>query len=152
MNIPTHTPVSIPTHAFMFCRFFSAILVWCAWYFTSIPLTVLTVLLFFGSTLLGVKKSPLIVFYTQTCNRIFPSPLEVVDASAIRFAHGLAAILSTICLLLLVVNSTAGSVALLIFAILKTITAIGFCPAAKLHGCLMSGGTCCSFLKKGKKK
>ena len=152
MKTISHTPVTIPTSAFTFCRFGSAILVWLAWYLASIPLTLAITLMFFIASIVGVAKSPLVFLYTNTIERLFPSKLELVDASAIRFAHGLATILATVCLILLLIYQPAGVVALFCFAILKTITALGFCPAAKLHGCLMSGGTCCAFLKKRKKQ
>lgn len=152
MKSISHTPVTIPTHAFTFCRFGSAILVWLALYLGSIQLTFVIALMFFIASIVGVAKSPLVFLYTNTIERLFPSAPELVDASAIRFAHGLATILATICLILLLIYQPAGFVALFCFAMLKSISALGFCPASKLHGCLMSGGTCCAFLKKGKKQ
>jgi len=50
-------------------------------------------------------------------------------------------------LLLYFVNEQVGWIAVLIFALLKSISAFGFCPAAKLYECA-TNDSCCAFIKK----
>jgi hypothetical protein len=104
--------------------------------------------IFVLSALLRVKRSPMIWLYEHTINKIRPSKDEILNEHAMRFAHTMGMIFSFICLLLLYfVGDTAGWIAVFCFAILKSISAFGYCPASKLYECA-TGGSCCAFLKK----
>lgn len=143
-----YKPVSIPSGAFLFCRYGIAILVWAAYILKMKELMLAVSILFVLSVLLKIKRSPLILFYRYTINKIIKSKEEVLNEHAMWFAHILGSILSIICLILLYfMSEKAGWIAVLIFAILKSISAIGFCPASKLYECATSD-SCCTFLKK----
>ncbi|NTV23414.1 MAG: hypothetical protein HGA85_03495 [Nanoarchaeota archaeon] len=34
-----------------------------------------------------------------------------------------------------------------LFCVLKTVSALGFCPGEKLYHCALGGGSCCRFMK-----
>jgi hypothetical protein len=90
----------------------------------------------------------MIILYKYTVNLIWPSHDEVVNEHAIRFAHLVGSIIGLGCLLLLyAVNDIAGWIAVFLLATLKSLSAAGFCPAAKLYDCA-NGGSCSLFAKK----
>jgi hypothetical protein len=141
------SPVSISKGAFTFCRIGVAIL---AWLVIILRIKWLMVVIFgiLGlSALFKIRKAPMILLYSLTLDKLFPSKKEMVNETAMRFAHILGTILTLIVVLFLYVNEPVGFVLAWIFAILKTISAFGFCPASKLYVCMSSGG-CCSFSKK----
>jgi hypothetical protein len=72
-----------------------------------------------------------------------------VDRCGLRFAHILGTTLGVVCVALLyAVGGRVGWGAVLVFAVLKTVSAVGLCPASRLYSC-MAGGKCCAFLKGG---
>ncbi len=144
----TIKPVSVPSAAFAFCRYTLALLIWTSLFLRSRPLMIAVFVLFSLSALLKVRRAPLILLYSYTVNKIFRSRDEVLNESAMRFAHSSGAVFSLICLLLLYfAPAGAGWACVLVFAVIKTISALGFCPAAKLYECV-SGGGCCALTKK----
>lgn len=146
-------PIQIPKSAFAFCRYTVAILLWIAFLTTTKHITVFTFLIFFFSAILKIKNAPLIWLYTNTINKLSPSKEELLDEKAMQFIHTLATIFNAIILLFLYSPmEKIGYSLLFIFCILKTLSSFGFCPAGKLHSCLISqSSSCCSFLKKNKK-
>ena len=146
----SYRPVSVPKAAFAFRRYAVAILVWLAFILRDWRLVALVGVIMFFSAWLKVGRAPLIVLYKYTVNKIFKSPQEILNESAMRFAHILATGLSIICLAALYINSHVGWALVLFFAVLKTISAVGFCPASKLYECAGSD-KCCSFAKGIKK-
>ena len=89
-------------------------------------------------------------FYQNTVLRLFPTEkFEFLDVSAMRFAHGMGAFMSLCVLVALLTTQHAGWICLLAFCILKTISAIGFCPASKLFVCMRKGG-CCAITRRSK--
>jgi hypothetical protein len=138
----------VPKAAFFFCRYAMAALAWLAFLLKLKLLMVLVFLLLGLSALLTIRRAPLIVLYTATLHRLFPSPIEELNVKGMRFAHTLGAGLAFVCLLFLYgLSERAGWGLTLLFCLMKTISAFGLCPAYKLHGC-MTSGTCCAFLKK----
>ena len=138
-------PVSVPSAAFAFCRYTLALLVWAALLFRFKPLMIVAFILFALSAILKVRRAPLILLYSYTVNKILKSPDEVLNESAMRFAHLMGACFSLACLgLLYFAPPAAGWSAVLVFAIMKSISAFGFFPASKLYECVTSGG-CCAF-------
>lgn len=141
-------PVAVPSAAFAFCRYTLALLIWAALIFHYKPLMILAFILFALSAVLKVRRAPLILLYSYTVNKIFKSPDEVLNEAAMRFAHIMGATFSLVCIgLLYFAPPVVGWSAVLVFAIMKSISAFGYCPASKLYECLSSGG-CCAFTKK----
>jgi hypothetical protein len=143
-----HKIVQVQTAAFLFCRYTIALLIWCSFIFHLRELLVVAFLVLALSYLLKVGRAPLIVLYTYTVGKIVPSKSEILDEKAMAFAHLLGTILAGVCCVLLYfVNERVGWVAVLVFAILKSISALGYCPASKLYACA-SNGTCCALSKR----
>jgi len=144
----TFKPVSVSKAAFAFCRYTIAILIWLALILKNKPLILLVFAILALSAILKIKRAPLILFYTYTINKIFPSKNELLEEKAMRFAHTLGTTLALICIIFLyLINEKVGWIIVLIFAILKTISALGYCPASKMYSCMMSGG-CCALTKR----
>ena len=93
-----------------------------------------------------LMRAPMILFYTSTVNKLFKSREEILNEHAMRFAHTVGASFALICLIILLFSQIAGWIAVFIFGVLKTISALGFCPASKLYECA-SDGKCCAFVK-----
>ena len=147
----TCQPVPIARGAFAFCRYSLAILLWVALIWQLKSLVIVTGAILLLSALLTVRRAPLIVLYTWTIERLFPSAVEVLDAHAMRFAHFFGTGLLALALGLLYYPPTvrAGWVFLLLVALAKTVGALGFCAAGRLYTCMAnSSGTCCGFLKR----
>jgi hypothetical protein len=144
----TINPVRISNGAFVFCRFTIAILLWLAFLLHLKGMVFVVLAIFILSAILKIKHAPLIVLYSYTINRVFPSKQVMLDENAMRFIHSLGASIAMLCLLFLyLINNPVGWVLLFIFAVLKTISALGYCPASKLYSCVLSKGSCCAFLK-----
>lgn len=141
---------SIKKAEFAFCRIGVMIIVWLAFIFKIKELVFLSFIILFLSALFSVKYAPMIVLWRYSFGLLFSSKEEILNVNAMRFAHTLGTILAGICTLFLYFgNENTGWVIVLFFAILKTISAFGFCPASKLYNC-MSSGTCCAFSRKFK--
>ena len=144
----TIEPVTVRRAAFAFCRWTMALLVWAAWYFNAPTILLLSFCIFAASAVLKVNRAPLVMLYTAGVERFLPSSEVMLDARGMRFAHMLAAGIAGLCLLVLYLGNPAiGWNIVFVFALLKTVSATGFCPATRLYTC-MTGGNCCAFLKK----
>jgi hypothetical protein len=147
MNEPTDL-AQVPRAAFAFCRYTVAAMLWAAWLLRCRPLVAAVWALLFLSWALTIRRAPLVVLYTWTVERIRPSAPVALSLGGMRFAHGLGATLGLICVALVYSPwPRAGWAVTLIFCALKTVSAVGLCPAYKLHDC-MARGTCCAFLKR----
>ena len=147
----SYRPVSVPKYAFVFCRYTVAILVWLAFFLRNPWILALVFVIMLFSAILKIRRAPLIVLYSYTIDKIWKSPTEILNESAMKFAHILATVMSAICLIfILLINSHVGWFLTFCLAILKTISAVGFCPASKLYECAGSD-KCCSFAKNIKK-
>lgn len=145
-------PVSIPVGAFAFCRYSVAVLVWASLIFQIRWGIVLVFLILLFSAILKIKRAPMIAFYSYTVNKMAKSRDVIVNEHAMRFAHIMGTFLSLICLIFLyLINENIGWIVVFFFAILKSISAFGFCPASKLYEC-MGSDSCCAFAKKMRKK
>jgi hypothetical protein len=141
-------PVSVPSAAFVFCRYTLMIMVWGALIFRWKWLAGLVFIILILSASFKIGRAPLIVLYSCTINRLFKSHNEILDENAMRFAHCLGATIILISLLFLyLINERVGWVILFFLAIIKTIGALGYCPASKLYSCITAGG-CCRFIRK----
>lgn len=147
-------PVKIPKGSFAFCRYGLAIIPWIALIFQIKWLILLGLLILLLSAILKVGRAPMILIYSYTINKLFPSTNVILDENAMFFAHIFGTILFAIAAILLYyVNNTVGWIFVAFVAIAKTIGALGFCAASKLYGCMNnSGGTCCQFSKNKFKK
>ncbi|MDD5054732.1 MAG: DUF4395 family protein [Candidatus Peribacteraceae bacterium] len=139
----TRHPVAVQRAAFLFCRVGITALLWIAFLFDAVWALWLTFGILALSALLGIDRAPMIVLYTNTLGRFLPSVSETLDRSAMRFAHTLGALWSAACLLLISAfpATPIGWRLLLLLAIVKTISACGYCPASKLYLCATGG--CC---------
>ena len=140
--------VSVPKGAFIFCRYTAAILVWLALILQIRWLIVVVFLIFVLSAWLKVKRAPLVWFYSQTIELLFKTKTEILNERAMRFAHVMGSIFSLICILIVYfIDERVGWIAVFILALLKSISAVGFCPASKLYECA-TNDSCCAFAKK----
>jgi hypothetical protein len=141
---------TVKSAEFLFCRIGVMILVWAALIFRTKELILLSFLILLFSAILTVKYSPMIILWRYTFGLFIKSGDEVLNVKAMRFAHSLGTIIAGICVLFLYFgNQTIGWGFVWFFAIMKTISALGFCPASKVYVC-MSNGTCCAFSRKMK--
>ncbi len=140
----------IKSTEFLFCRIGVMILVWVALIVKSKELILLSFVILLLSALFTVKYAPMILIWRYTFGLFIKSKDEILNVKAMRFAHSLGTIIAGICVLLLYFgNQTVGWGFVLFFAVMKTISALGFCPASKVYVC-MSNGTCCAFSRKMK--
>lgn len=139
----THHPVAIQRSAFLFCRVGITVILWIAYLFHAVWALWFAFAVLGLSALLGIDRAPMIVLYTYTMGRLLPSSYETLDRSAMRFAHTLGTLWSGACLLFITIFPTIpiGWRFLLLLAIVKTISAFGYCPASKLYTCATGG--CC---------
>ena len=140
--------VSVPKGAFIFCRYSVAIFIWLAFILKIRWLVILVFVILALSAILKVRKAPMILIYSWTINKIFKSKEELLSEKGMRFAHTLGATFSLIALIFLYFgNVQVGWIIVFVLAILKTISAFGFCPASKLYSCA-TNGSCCAFVKR----
>lgn len=141
----------IKSAEFLFCRIGVMLLVWAALIFRSKELVLLSFIILLLSAIFTVRHAPMILIWRYTLGFFIKSKDEILNVNAMRFAHSLGTVLAGICLLFLYFgNQTIGWGFVAFFAIMKTISALGFCPASKIYVC-MSNGTCCAFSRKMKK-
>ena len=135
--------VQVPRPAFAFCRISLTVLLWAALYFHSVWLVAAVFAILGLSVLLKVQRSPMIQLYQQTLLRLFPTQQYVfLDVPAMRFAHGMGAVMALAVTVTMLATPQAGWHCLAAFCVLKTTAAFGFCPASKLFVCMRKGGCC----------
>ncbi|MFA6088407.1 MAG: DUF4395 family protein [Candidatus Woesearchaeota archaeon] len=140
--------VDIRSDAFAFCRYGVMIIVWLALLLQLKWLVLLSFGILLLSAIFGIGYAPMILIYTNTIGLFFKFKTEKLGVSGMRFAHTLGSIFAGIAVLCLYFwNTKVGWVIVIFLAIMKTISAIGLCPAYKLYNCIKSGG-CCSFTRK----
>ena len=143
-----YKPVSVSKSAFAFCRLSLATLIWLSLILHSKIILIFVFVIFLLSAIFKIKKAPMILLYSHTINKIIKSRDEILNEHAMRFAHIMGSVFSIICIMLLYfVGEKAGWTAVFIFALLKSISAFGFCPASKLYECA-TNDSCCAFIKK----
>lgn len=142
----------IPKAAFNFCRYGLALMVWASFILKIKWMLALVFIITAIAAIFTIRKSPLILLYSNTIGKLFKSEDEFLNIGAMRFAHSLCAILSGICLVFLYFgNEHFGWVLAGILAIFKTISAVTSCPAARIYSCVIENKmTCCSFFSRKK--
>jgi hypothetical protein len=144
-------PAMITRDSFAFCRATIAILIWLSLILQVKWLLLVVFAVMLISAVTKVEKAPLILAYRHTVDRIAPSPSIMVDERGIYVSHVTGAVFALLCIgLLYLSGSLAGWVVTVLFAILQTSAAFGFCSALKLYNCI-NGGTCCRVGKVVKK-
>ena len=145
-------PVAVPHAAFNFCKYTMASIFWLSLIFQNKLLVLVGFLILLLSALLKVKNAPLVLLYTYTIDKLFPSKIEILDEKAVCFAHIVATIMSGIALVFLYfIYPLVGWILTGVLAVLKTSASFGFCGAMKLYGCLNNpNGQCCRVGKKVK--
>ncbi len=137
----------ITTGSFWFCRISVAVMLWLAFYLKEAWLVHASFAVLFSSCVLGVNRAPLIVLFAGVERRLVKKPRStMLDINAMRFAHALGSVFALLCSLSLIFGFRYAWGVVLLFALIKTISAVGVCPAEKLYACV--GGQCCV----GKKK
>lgn len=145
------TDVFISKTGFAVCRYGVAALVWYS-VIDKTPYGLIAAFLILGiSALFGVANSPLILL-TVAFEKILKkeSPKVPLFRKGIRFAHIAGTTIGGIALFIWYFFPTAGWIITICFALLKSVSAIGLCPAERLYRCVTSD-SCCTFLKKWKK-
>jgi hypothetical protein len=143
-----YKPVAVPKAAFIFCRYSLAVLIWLALLLQAKIILWAVLAIFLLSAVLKIRRAPMILLYSWTINKIIKSKDEILNEQAMVFAHLAGAFLSIVCLLLLYfAGERAGWIAVFLFAILKSVSSFGFCPASKLYECA-TNSSCCAFIKK----
>jgi hypothetical protein len=138
--------MKIPKHSFLFCKITLTILAWLGFILRNKEIILVAFLILLFSAILKIKRAPLVFFYSNTFQKLY-KPKEIdLDEKGMRFAHILGSIFSGICVILLYLNLRIAWGVVLLFAIMKTISAFGFCPGEKLYSCMKNG--CCSLTKK----
>lgn len=143
MSAPVPAVVQVPRSAFAFCRWSLTLLLWAAFLARAAwPVAAASAILA-ASALLGAHRAPLVLLWTHTALRIRPARrYAFLDVQAMRFAHGAGALLSAAVFALLLARPGTGRAWLLAFCLLKSVSALGFCPASRLFACLRKGGCC----------
>lgn len=146
----TIKPVNIHRNAFNFCKYTIAFLLFISILLQSKIILISVFVILVLSMIFRVARAPLVLLYSLTIEKKFPSPLIMIDENAVLFAHTIGAIFALIALVLIFfVNPLAGWIVTFILALLKTSGAFGFCGAMKLYSCLNNpNGTCCRVGKK----
>lgn len=129
---------TIPKNALWFNRSVIALLIWASFVFRVELFLIIVVGLLFLDALLKFSASPLVLLYTHTFAKLFPGGDMNVNEKALRFASSLGVLLSTLCLILVYFLPWIGWWTVLGFAILKTISALGFCPGEALYAMIMN--------------
>ena len=145
MNKPLKSKdVFISINSFRFCRYTMSILVWLCFFLRLNELMAVVFFLFIASAILTVKNAPLIRFYDMISKylKFLKGKETVLQTDSIRFAHILGAVFSGICLVLLYTRVSFAWNFILVFAILKSISAVGFCPGEKIYRCINSNNCC----------
>ena len=129
----------------MFCRIGVAVIVWAAAILKSYELLGLAGAILGLSAILTVRRAPMILLYRYTFGFIWPGEPELVETCAYRFAHTLGFCMAVVAWLL--TYTFVGWWFAVSFAVLKSVSAGGYCPATKLYGCMKAGG-CCALTRK----
>jgi hypothetical protein len=132
----------VQRNAFVFCRYSVAMLVWVALLLRSAWVLGAVFAILALSAALKVQNSPMVRLYTGTFGRLAPSEEVILSVNAMRFAHTAGAVLAFVALVLVYAGSPFAWPFVAVFAVLKTTSALGWCPAYKLYGCLGKGGCC----------
>lgn len=132
----------VQKNAFIFCRYSVAGLIWVSLLFQNIWVLLAVFVILLLSALLTVRRAPMIMLWTWTLGRVFPSEEDALDVKAMRFAHGMGAMLALIGLAMVWHGNPLAWWFVALFAVLKTVSAVGWCPAHKLYACLVKGGGC----------
>lgn len=134
---------SVKSAEFAFCRYSVAVLVWLSIIFASKEMVLVVFIILFLSAIFTVKYAPMILLWRYTFGLVIKSKNEILNVKAMRFAHSIGTVLAGICLLFLCFgNPFIGWGFVWFLAIMKTISALGVCPASKLYVCMQNGGCC----------
>lgn len=144
--------VSVQQKAFKFCSLTMLFIFLVALLLQSKVLVGVGFIVMLASSILKIRRAPLILLYQVSLGKFIKSEEIFFDEHAIVFAHGFAAALSAIALVLLsYVNEPLGWGLVGVLILAKTSAFFGYCGAAKLYSCLNSdSGNCCRFGRKVK--
>jgi hypothetical protein len=141
--------VQVNRQSVSFCKYTIAALILLALITGSlIPVYIVFALMLFSAAT-GIERAPLVLLFDRlACPRIRAERVYI-NYFSMRFAHTFGCIF---CVLIILAYYFAPYVIffilLLIFALLQSIAAFGYCSAAKLYECLICNSNCCRFGKK----
>jgi hypothetical protein len=85
----------------------------------------------------------MILFYNLTFNKFHKSEEILVNEKAMFFAHTAGTLLAGFCLAAVLLSPNEFVWYFVLgFAVIKSISALGFCPAARLYECVFNGNCC----------
>ena len=94
-------PVTISNSAFNFCKYTMAIILWFSVILKSELLLAIAFIVLIISAIAKVEKSPLVLFYNNTFDKIFKYKEIIIEENAICFAHTVGAVFSGVALILI---------------------------------------------------
>lgn len=139
-------PVTIKKTSFNLCKYGVAILIWIGFLLKMKLMLIIAALILGMSAFLGIDRAPMIILGNWTLSKWFKYGDVMLDFNGMRFAHTLGFILNLIGVILVVFIPKAGWGFVLFIAIIKTISAIGYCSGLKLYECLHND-ECCQYFK-----
>lgn len=144
----TVKPVTVSTGGFNACKYSVAVLLWAAVALPTyrISLVGVATLVLALSAMLGVEHAPMIKLFDWTVGHLVKTKGIMLDRRGMRFAHTLGALLCGMTFVLLMYWQRPAFILLVVVALLKTISAIGYCSGLKLYQC-MGSDTCCQTAK-----
>jgi hypothetical protein len=138
-----YKPIEINKLSFIFCRYSMAIIIWLAFIFHVKALIWISAVIFLLSVVLKIKRAPMIKLADFTLGKIWKTQPILVNEYAMSFAHLVGFYISIICICLVSFSSNENIWYVVgLFGLLKSVSALGFCPAAKLYECLLNGSCC----------
>ncbi len=146
INVNSYHPVTISKGSFAFCRWSMTLLVWSGFFFQTEGIISFLFFLLLASAVLTIKYAPLIRLFSLFEDLFkLKKNLIMLDTKGMRFAHALGALMSGSCMLLLYYDFKFAWAGVFIFAVIKSISALGVCPGEKLYKCI-NDNNCCSII------
>ena len=139
-------PVTVKNASFNFCKYGVSLLLWLGFLLKLKLLLILAALILGSSAVLGVNRAPMIVLGDFLFGSWLKSLDVMLDFNGMRFAHAMGFVLNLIAITLVFLVPTIGWKVVLFVAILKTISALGYCSGLKLYQC-MHNDKCCRNIK-----
>lgn len=129
------TPVKISRNGFFFAGIVQAVIVWASLIFRMKSLLFILFVILALSAVLSIKNNPLILVYKVTLEKIrFIKDKEIIiDDSAMKFAQAMRAVICMICAIFVYYDGLTAWGFVMVFAVVKTISACGYCPGEKIY-------------------
>lgn len=141
--------VTVKRQSVAFCKYVIAGLLWLAIILRSIIPVYIVFFIMLISAFTGVHHSPLVTLFNLTIGKFSKTTDEYINMYSMRFAHIVGCFFCIFIILSYYFISPILALILnVIFAILQSIAAFGYCSAQKLYECVVCNSNCCRFGKK----